>query len=237
MRRQFPRGIPALLASACLAVAQQPGSPATARVVLGQFDDGSSVTFVQAGSAGWGIEIAGPHRARFSQQQSVWIELYGGDADIRQLAAGYNTVRKLASGVTAQATVDGGNGVAFAVTDQWSVKGAVLSLSRKVSVSGNREGAGFYSAIRLHSDPDLTWPDVSFLAPSLLYGDTTYNGRGPGGTAYDRARRYSFREDYLPAPLFGVSLRNGDSLTILDQAPQGHTTTQEATIDERFSFG
>jgi hypothetical protein len=107
---------------------------------------------------------------------------------------------------------------------------AAKSLSRAI-------GAGFYSAIRLHSDPDLTWPDVSFLAPSLLYGDTTYNGRGPGGTAYDRARRYSFREDYLPAPLFGVSLRNGDSLTILDQAPQGHTTTQEATIDERFSFG
>src|ERR1039457_4404391 len=45
------------------------------------------------------------------------------------------------------------------------------------------------------------------------------------------------REDYLPAPLFAVSLRNGDSLTILDQAPQGHTTTQEATVDERFSFG
>ena len=236
MKRYFPPGVLMLFATALPAVAQQ-GAPASGRVVLSQLNNGSSVAFFQAGSAGLGIDVAGQRTARFSQQQPVWIELYRSDTDIKQLAAGYNSVRKQSDGVTAQAKVDGGNGVAFTVTDQWSAKGDIVSLNRKVVVSGTADSAGFYTAIRLHSDPDLTWPDVNFLAPSLLYGDTTYNGRGPGGVAYDRARRYSFREDYLPAPLFAVSLRNGDSLTILDQAPQGHTTTQEATVDERFSFG
>lgn len=77
--------------------------------------------------------------------------------------------------------MEAGNDAAFVVADNWTLKGDVLSLSRKVTVRGSAEGAGFDSAIRLHSDPDLTWPDVSFFAPSLVYGDTTYNGRGPGG--------------------------------------------------------
>src|ERR1035438_8996860 len=168
MKRHFPPGVLMLLASAIPAVAQQ-GAPAGGRVVLSQLDNGSSVAFVKAGSGGWGIEVSGQRRARFSQQQPVWIALYRSDTDIKQLAAGYNSVRKQGDGITAQVKVDGGNGVAFAVTDQWTAKGGILSLTRKVVVSGTANGAGFYSAIRLHSDPDLTWPDVSFLAPSLLY--------------------------------------------------------------------
>jgi hypothetical protein len=54
---------------------------------------------------------------------------------------------------------------------------------------------------------------------------------------YDRARRYTFREDYLPAPFMAVSLRNGDSMSILDMEPRGNTVTQEGLIDERFAFG
>jgi hypothetical protein len=226
-------GILVVLAASTAALPQQ----ADSRVTLGQLDDGSSVVFVQAASGGWGIEIAGSRRARFSQQRPADIEFYRGETDIRRLATGYNSVRKQVSGVTAQAEVDASNGTAFAVTDQWTVEGNVLWLNRKVTVHGSAQGAGFYSAIRLHSDPDLTWPDVSFFGPSLLYGDTTYNGRGPGGAVYDQARRYSFREDYLPAPLLGMSLRNGDSVTVLDAAPQAHSITQEGPIDEHFSFG
>src|ERR1035438_6506617 len=121
MKRHFPPGVLMLLASAIPAVAQQ-GAPAGGRVVLSQLDNGSSVAFVQAGSAGWGIEVAGQQRARFSQQQPVWIEFYRSETDIRQLAAGYTSVLKRAEGVTAQARVDAGNGVAFAVTDQWTAK-------------------------------------------------------------------------------------------------------------------
>src|ERR1035437_8446051 len=115
MKRHFPPGVLMLLASVIPAVVQQ-GAPAGGRVVLSQLDNGSSVAFVKAGSAGWGIEVAGQRRARFSQQQPVWIELYRSDTDLKQLAAGYSSVRKHADGVhaqvvTAQVKVDGGNGM------------------------------------------------------------------------------------------------------------------------------
>jgi hypothetical protein len=225
----------------CLACAGLPAAQQTVvvggRIVLGQLDNGSSIAFAPVGPGNWGMEIAGPRSARLSQQQPVWIELYRSETDIKQLSSGYNTVEKQASGVIARAKVDGGSGVTFAVTDLWTLRAGVLSLDRKVTVSGTQQGAGFYTAIRLHSDPDLTWPDVSFLAPSLLYADSSNNGRGPGGIPYDRARRFSFREDCLPAPLMAVSLHSGDSLTILNMAPKGNTVTQEGTVDERFLFG
>ncbi|MEO8594013.1 MAG: hypothetical protein ABI759_11890 [Candidatus Solibacter sp.] len=223
-----------LLAGTLLAWGQQ-ARPGPDGLTLGRLSNGSVVTF-HPGAAGWGVQISGPER--FSQKQPVSLELYRGDADIRQLAAGYQSVTVVAARqVLARAKVDDLRGAAFNVTDRWAIQGGILTLRRTVEVSATAAGAGFYSAVKLQSDPDLTWPDVSFLAPSLLYGDTTYNGRGPGGPAYDRARRFSFREDQLPSPMLAVSMRNGDSLTILDAAPRGHTVTQEGTLDARYSFG
>ena len=149
MKRYYSNGVLMLLAIAIPALAQQ-AAPAGGRLVLGQLDNGSSVAFVKA-DPGWGIEIAGPRSARFSQQQPVWIELYRSDTDIKQLSVAYSSVRAQADGATAQVKVDGGNGVAFTVTDQWTAKGGILSLNRKIVVAGTANGAGFYSAIRLHS--------------------------------------------------------------------------------------
>jgi hypothetical protein len=207
------------------------------RVGLGRLVTGATVSFVRDASGKWGIEIAGGQAATFRQLQPVQIELVRYDTIVQKLNSGYNSVKRNGSIVTGQANVDAGEGVSFTVTDQWTFEGNVLSLSRKVTVGGNLEKVGFYSAIRLCSTPDLTWPDVSFLAPSLLYGDCSNNGRGPGNTAYDKARRFSFREDYLPAPLMGVFLRNGETMTILDLAPRGNSVTLEGTIDERYGFG
>jgi hypothetical protein len=210
---------------------------ASYRIEMGRVATGATASFVRDASGKWGLEIAGGQAATFRQTQPVQIGLYKSDTDVQQLNSGYNSVVRKGKIVTGQANIDAGGGVNFAITDQWTLDGNVLSLNRKVTVGGSLENAGFYSSIRLYSTPDLTWPDVSFLAPSLLYADATNNGRGPGNSTNDKARRFSFREDYLPAPLMGVSIRNGDSMTLLDLAPKGNTVTKEGTIDERFGFG
>lgn len=79
--------------AASLALAQK-AAPAGGRIVLGQIESGRSVVFVRTAPGSWGIEVGGPRGARFSQKQPVWIELYMGDKDIRQLAAGYASVER-----------------------------------------------------------------------------------------------------------------------------------------------
>ena len=126
--------------------------------------------------------------------------------------------------------------------DRWSLTGAVVTVSRKVEVTGNAPG-GFNSSVVLTVDPSVRWSDVNFLVPGALYGDPTYDGdRSPGGTLNYAARRFIMREDILPAPMFGISFSNGASVTMLDPAPRGDTTVEESPAkavmtDARFQFG
>lgn len=114
------------------------------------------------------------------------------------------------------------------VTDQWTVTDGVLIMKRSLSVTGDRQDAGFSSAIRLITEPEITWEEVSFLAPGLLYGDPSYDGpTSPGGTSYDKARIFTIREDYLPAPLYGMTLPGGNTVTLLDMDPDGTSTFAE----------
>jgi hypothetical protein len=207
------------------------------RIELGKVVTGATVYFIPDVSGKWSLEIAGGQAATFRQPLPAQIFLVQSDTIVQKFSSGYNSVIKNENNVTGQATLDAGGGVKFTVNDQWTIEDNVLSLSRKIAVSGNLKNAGFYSTISLCSTPELTWPDVSFLAPSLLYGDCSNNGRGPGNAANDKARRFSFREDYLPAPLMGVFLHNGETMTLLDLAPKGNSVTQEGTIDERYGFG
>ena len=106
------------------------------RIVLGQLANGASVAFVRAGTGDWGIEISGKAVARMTQQKPAQIEVYRGGENVSQLAAGYQSVQKEAGVVVARAKVAGGGKAAFAVEDHWKIAGDVLSLDRKVSVTG-----------------------------------------------------------------------------------------------------
>ena len=236
-----------LLAITCNAPAQPtpPPQPAGGRLVLGRLPGGAAVSFVKSGNLDWGLEVAGTNAARMAQPQPVQIEVYRGDQDVHQFGAGYTSVDREAAAMVARGRVDAGRGVAFTVEDRWSVSQSVLRLTRKLKVSGTNEGAGFYSVIRFITSPDVTWPDVEFLAPGLLYGDPTYDGAtSPGGTLNNRARRFWIREDFLPAPMFALRMRNGESIAVLDPTPKGDTTLAEtkapalpALIDGQFRFG
>jgi hypothetical protein len=246
MKRYVPVVVLMWLLIAPLAPAQQKQAGATAAnsIVLGRLANGAAVTFVRAGSGDWGIEISGAAVPRLMQPKPAQIEVYRGEENDRQLAAGYQSVQKENDAVVASAEVAGGGGAAFAVEDRWKISGAVLSLSRKVSVTTTENNAGFYSAIRLVTEPKLGWTDADYLAPGLLYGEPHTSAGAPGGSLYYRARRFSIREDYLPAPVFALSFRDGHWAAVMDMAPRGDTTQAETTapaatpiIDERLQFG
>jgi hypothetical protein len=247
MIRYVPFGALLSLLIASLAPAQQKqaGTTDANRIVLGRLANGAAVTFVRAASGDWGIEIAGAGVPRLTQRKPAQIEVYRGEENVRQLAAGYQSVQKEADAVVAKAKVAGGGEAAFDVEDRWKISGAALSLSRKVSVTGAEANAGFYSAIRLSTAPGLAWPDADYLAPGLLYGDPSYDGDiSPGGVLNYRAKRFSIREDLLSAPLFALSFRDGHWAAVLDLAPRGDTIMAETTatattpvIDERIQFG
>jgi hypothetical protein len=212
------------------------------RMDLGRLQTGATVSFVRALEGRWGIEISGGPAPRVFQKEPAKLEVYAADNDIRQLTAGYDALEKSAAGIDGRADIDLSN-VVFLVRDHWSLTGAVVSVSRKIEVSGNAPG-GFYSSVILAVDPSVNWTNVNCLAPGALYGDPTYNGAGSaGGTMNYAARRFLMREDILAAPMFGLSFNNGGSLTLLDPAPRGETTEEETRlarptiIDDRMQFG
>jgi hypothetical protein len=210
---------------------------------LGRLPTGATMSFVRGAGGDWGIEIAGGAAPVIQQPKPAKLEVYRPDADIRQLAAGYHTVQKSASGIDARVEIAYGDNVVFHVQDHWTLNDAVVSVKRNVEVVGNAPG-GFDSSVVLTVNPSVSWTNVNFLAPGALYGDPTYDGeRSPGGTLNYAARRLVMREDILPAPLFALSFSNGASVAVLDPSPHGDTTVEEtklsqaAMTDARFQFG
>jgi hypothetical protein len=214
------------------------------RIVLGRLATGAEVAFVRAGTGDWGIDISGVAVPRMTQPKPAQIEVYRGEDNVSDLAAGYQKLQKQNGAIVATAKVVGDGTASFAVEDKWTIADEVLSLSRKVSVIGAEDKAGFYSAIRFVTGPEISWADADYLAPGLLYGAPHTRASAPGGSLSYNAKRFSMREDYLEAPLFGLSFRDGNWAAVMDMAPRGDTTQAETTaqaatpiIDERLQFG
>jgi len=206
-------------------------------VELGRLQTGATVSFVLAAEGGWGIEVSGSTAVRWMQPRPAQIEVFAGGQAVRQLAAGYQSLKKEGHAILATAKVAGGGQAAFVVEDLWTVSNAVLSLSRNVRVTVAEPNAGFYSAIRLSTAPTVKWEDVNCLIPGLLYGKY-------GGRLNTSAGRFTIREDNLSAPLFALWFPDGNWMAVLDPAPRGDTTQAETTasaatpiIDEQIQFG
>ena len=226
------------LLAAPLANAQPANSTAASRVELGPLASGAAVAFVQAGSGDWGIEISGGTAPSMAQSKPAQIQIYRNESSVQDVARGYQSVRKEADAVVADATVTGENGAAFAFEDVWRVKGASLMLSRNVKVTGTETNAGFYSAIRLAATPTIKWEDATYFVPGLFYGENR------GGPVTLNTKRYATREDSMSAPMTAAQFHDGNWFGILDPSPRGDTTWAETTgsattpiIDERLQFG
>src|ERR1035441_6250185 len=77
------------------------------RIVLGRLSNGADVAFVRAGSGDWGIVMSGNSAPEITQQKPAQIEIYRGDDNVSDLAAGYQQVRKQSGEVVATAKVAG----------------------------------------------------------------------------------------------------------------------------------
>jgi hypothetical protein len=118
-----------------LAQPKQTGVEAN-RIVLGKLTNGAEVAFMRAGEEGWGIEISGSAVPRETQPKPAQIEVYRGEHNVSELAAGYQSLRKETGGIIATAKLEGGGKASFTVDDEWKISGNVVSLNRKVSVIG-----------------------------------------------------------------------------------------------------
>jgi hypothetical protein len=230
-------GICMTLLSAC----SQQGS----RVDLGNLKSGATVIFIKDSGGQWGIEITEGTTPKLMQQKPAQIEVYKDKDNMVQLASGYKSVKKELDTIIARVKLSTKGGAKFTIEDHWNISGDVLSLKRKVIVTGTEDSTGFLSAIRLSTPASVKWEDADYFAPDVLYGDPTYDGdTSPGGTLAYKAKCFSIREDAMSAPLFGLSFRDGNWAAVMDLKPDGETTTAESNaaasttiIDKHIKFG
>lgn len=215
------------------------------KVDLGSLRSGATVSFVRSEGSGWGIEITESTVLKLLQKKPAQIEVFKDMENVGHLAAGYESVKRKDNTIIASVSIPTEGEAGFDIEDHWSISGDVLSVNRKVSVTGTEDSTGFYSAIRLSTPPAMKWEDADYFAPDVLYGDPSYDGEtSPGGTLAYKAKCFSIREDAISAPLFGLLFKDGNWVAVLDLAPNGATTQAETTapattpvIDERIRFG
>jgi hypothetical protein len=217
--------------------------PAQQRKDLSTLEKSEKVSFVKTENGSWGIEIQRGESPCICQPTPAMIEVCKAEDDICRFSAGYESVTKSATGMTARANIRYTEAVIFHVNDSWSITGSVLTVKRTVEVEGNSP-EGFNSSVVLTLDPSVGWSDVNCLAPGALYGDPSFDGElSPGGTANYASHQFLMREDMLSAPLFALSFGNGTYVAMLDPSPRGETTLEETRLDNdamtdaRYLFG
>ncbi|MDR0901829.1 MAG: hypothetical protein LBM92_03565 [Opitutaceae bacterium] len=164
------------------------------------------------------------------------------------LQGGYATLSETAAGEwlgTGELRTPGG-GATLAFTDRWTVAGGTLRLRREVRVRGDAPG-GFGTVAALRVTGAKPWPQMEWFAPGMIYGNFDHmrdNSFGSGN--YYKPGDYTvwIREDRMPAPLLAARLPAGETVAVLNSAPDGATTaaeghgfTREPMTGDGFRFG
>lgn len=196
---------------------------------LAKLQNGAVASFTQNEDGGWGVSFAGGDAEPVFQKAPVQVELYT-EGGTQQIAVPYARVTRKGKSWLATAEVPAGDAV-LAVKDLWGWDGEAVTVSRSVKVEGSVADAGFATAFNFETKPSSNWGNVSFYAPGMLYGDSSYDGAySPGGTSFDKAHLFTFREDFLPSPMYGMRFDSGNTFMILDAAPDGTTTLEETQL-------
>jgi hypothetical protein len=135
---------------------------------LGSLESGAVVTFGRDSTETWGIQISGKDFPVMNQQKPAQIEVFRNETNVSMLASGYESMKKQNDTLIGYAKISYNNAV-FDVQDRWSISGDVLKVSRKVSVNGTLDSAGFLSAIRLTTEPGLKWEVQLFLSRCSIW--------------------------------------------------------------------
>ena len=137
------------------------------RILFGTFPNGADASLIRDQNGKWGIIISGEQTATFKQSEPVEVELYLSDNDIQHLSAGYDKIKKKGGLFIGEVTLKTTGGAVFLVSDQWSVDDGVVIMKRNLTVKGNHQDAGFYSAFRLMTKPKQL-ERVNFLALAFI---------------------------------------------------------------------
>lgn len=209
------------------------------KVAVGTLATGAQVLLQKNSANQWGIQVEDAGSSSLEQPRPVQIEYYQDSAKIVTEATGYENINKNKEGFTGKAVVKI-NEISFEVKDDWEISENILKFSRELKVIGNGPG-GFLSAVTFHNRQAIE--EVRYFAPGMIFGNKDHLTRVAIG-GHEAGTATWIREDRLPAPLFGIYLKDGTSVTMLDPAPQGHTTKEDSRdrqvttlIDEKFRFG
>ncbi len=211
---------------------------------FGTLDSGAVVSVIKTPDDRWGLRVSGARTASVTQPAPVCIEL--SDRADEPVQSGYDSVGIVDGEAVGRARVTVASQLHIDVEDRWSVAGTVLRVTRTLRVTGNAP-AGFVSGVTLPIDGALSWPQVSWFAPGMIYGGFDHlTDTAIGGKSCYRPGDFTvrIREDRLPAPLLAAYFQDGSSLAVLNPAPRGdtiaadaHDVTGETLVDERFQFG
>ena len=225
--------------------AQAAGASAADRMELGRLANGATVAFVRAGPGDWGIEISGGTAAAADATETR------ADRGLRRRGERTSACRRLPVREEGSRRGCGDGEGGGRRPGRVCRRGPVEGLRRRVVAQpeGERDRRGAQRRVLL-GDPafdrahgQMGRRELSHSGPALR--QFSYAGGGaPSSAANYRAKRFSIREDYLSAPLFGAlvpgrELGGGAGPGAAGDTTQAETTASAATpiIDERIQFG
>lgn len=240
-----PRNRFAILCLAAFAFASAHGAGASR--TLGSLGGAVEVSAIRNSDGTWGLAAGGAGSASVGQPRPLEAEAWDeGGGYARRIAAGYATVDAEGAGFVGKGRLDFGGGASLVFEDRWVCGEGVLRVARSVRVEGSAPG-GFLTAVTLRPSRRMTWPEVQWFAPGMMYGGfDNLTAHAIGGRAYYQPGSYTvrIREDRLPAPLVMAYFSDDASLAVLNPKPGGITTSEDGQgtqpgtlIDARFRFG
>lgn len=208
------------------------------RGTIGKLKNGS-VIILQINKEGkWNIVVESNHLNSVSSSPPCGIELYSLDGSIKEINAGYDSVRKSTDGFLGKASIKTHGSVIFYFEDRWQISENTLALDRMVKVEGNT-GAGFLSSVILKTGQEFNRDEVNLFAPGMIYGGVTHiSDSALGGRDLYRKGNGTLwiREDRMPAPVLGMISQDLSSIAILDKVPDGRTDTLDSHDREYSTF-
>lgn len=211
---------------------------------LGTIRDGSSINAIKNENNTWGIVVVSKGVASFRNLNPVIIEIIDGSLKTSLYDFGYQKIVPENNGFKATAKIEISDKYLFELSDEWSIQDNDVRVNRELTVVKGEEGTGFLSAIKFSFDNTFPRDSVDLFVPGMIYGgikNIPYKSMG-GELVYNEGKGAAWiREDRMPAPLYGFYFRDGSSLTLLDEKPNGNTIKLDSTvniiIDERILFG
>ena len=118
----------------------------------------------------WGLAVVDAGLASADQPRPLQVEIWNEtNAEVTALAGGYASLAQEGDSFIGTGRVSLDEDVAFEFTDRWSSIDGTFRLTRRVAVRGNAS-RGFLSGVSLPPIADLSWPQVHWFAPGMIYG-------------------------------------------------------------------